>query len=548
MLAHERDRGSQRIIPTAGGVLASSPQTGWQDQHPSQVPPLASPADIGGPAFGGGRARTGQAPLRPSSVPSSLAPSEPVGVALPAELRAMFEPRLGDDLTGVRVHTTGSLADASCAAGAQAMTTGLDIAFTPGRYAPQTAAGRELLAHELVHVVQRHLASSVPGRAVSERGDPAEAEAEALAPQLVANGSRQTVREAPSALVQRQVTSPTSGHPGSAGGTGAFAPARTVSAYITLVREAESRLIAAGMSSIDDRIQVLSGIYYGTDWSLDYDVEKSQMRNTAFQLYTARAGPGTDPRPVLGTSLFNALKRSQDVAVPGIPDVDIGHIIIGMNARSSWTPRNVSVPSQGATGLEITTWVGDLGGAAAQLARDRLRTPSAPATRYFPGASGTDYGADSNLEGDIASYLAGAPAAATSLQALTVPAGGTIADALAVYFGARRAPTDRATRFLQMTGGTFSGACLANRASLESAYAAKFEAFGRWYAGTRYGAGTVAATVSVLPGAAAAVAHEFVNWLLRRVPGAAACGTSTPPPTTQQGGGIVDTARRWLGL
>uniref|UniRef100_UPI0022EAD86A eCIS core domain-containing protein n=1 Tax=Falsiroseomonas oryzae TaxID=2766473 RepID=UPI0022EAD86A len=39
--------------------------------------------------------------------------------------------------------------------GARAFTLGRDIVFAPGRYAPETAAGRSLLAHELAHVVQQ---------------------------------------------------------------------------------------------------------------------------------------------------------------------------------------------------------------------------------------------------------------------------------------------------------------------------------------------------------------------------------------------------------
>jgi hypothetical protein len=137
---------------------------------------------------------------------------------------------------------------------------------------------------------------------------------------------------------------------------------------------------------------------------------------------------------------------------------------------------------------------------------------------------GTDYGADSNLEGDIASYLAGAGAGATTLEALSVPAGGGIADALAAYFGARGVPADRASRFLAMVGGTLSGATLTNRSSIEAALAARFAAFGRWYIGTRYGPADVYSTSSLMGPAAADVAHEFVDWLLRRVHSTSAPG------------------------
>src|SRR5262249_2895 len=46
---------------------------------------------------------------------------------------------------------------------AEAYTVGQDIVFASGRYSPNTAGGRELLAHELTHVVQQGFAG--PGSA-----------------------------------------------------------------------------------------------------------------------------------------------------------------------------------------------------------------------------------------------------------------------------------------------------------------------------------------------------------------------------------------------
>lgn len=61
----------------------------------------------------------------------------------------------GYDFTQVRVHT-GSLATRSAQElNALAYTAGADIVFGDGQYAPETAKGRNLLAHELAHVVQQ---------------------------------------------------------------------------------------------------------------------------------------------------------------------------------------------------------------------------------------------------------------------------------------------------------------------------------------------------------------------------------------------------------
>ncbi|HEX9106421.1 MAG TPA: DUF4157 domain-containing protein, partial [Longimicrobiales bacterium] len=77
------------------------------------------------------------------------------GSALDDGLRAEIEPVVGEDLRGVRLHTDAHADDLARAVHAQAFTSGRDLFFRAGRYAPRSAAGRELLAHELVHVGQQ---------------------------------------------------------------------------------------------------------------------------------------------------------------------------------------------------------------------------------------------------------------------------------------------------------------------------------------------------------------------------------------------------------
>jgi hypothetical protein len=76
------------------------------------------------------------------------------GQPLDAATRAFMEPRFGHDFSRVRVHTDAGAAASARAVNAAAYTVGADVVFRPGRYAPHTAEGRRLLAHELVHVVQ----------------------------------------------------------------------------------------------------------------------------------------------------------------------------------------------------------------------------------------------------------------------------------------------------------------------------------------------------------------------------------------------------------
>lgn len=73
------------------------------------------------------------------------------GKPLPDEVRAKLEASFGADFSAVRIHEGPEAA----AVGALAFTRGTDIFFAPGQYQPETERGRELLAHELGHVVQQ---------------------------------------------------------------------------------------------------------------------------------------------------------------------------------------------------------------------------------------------------------------------------------------------------------------------------------------------------------------------------------------------------------
>jgi hypothetical protein len=83
------------------------------------------------------------------------------GQPLDAPTRAFFEPRFGYDFSHVRVHTDAKAAESATATNALAFTVGEHIAFASGQYAPGMGMGRQLLAHELTHVVQQRAGSLV---------------------------------------------------------------------------------------------------------------------------------------------------------------------------------------------------------------------------------------------------------------------------------------------------------------------------------------------------------------------------------------------------
>lgn len=100
-------------------------------------------------------------PAGPASTQPGIAPAQvhevigQPGQPLDLATRSFFEPRFGLDLSAVRVHAERGAGDAARSVGARAFTVGEHMVFAAGAFAPSSAAGRHLLAHELAHVVQQ---------------------------------------------------------------------------------------------------------------------------------------------------------------------------------------------------------------------------------------------------------------------------------------------------------------------------------------------------------------------------------------------------------
>jgi Domain of unknown function (DUF4157) len=100
-------------------------------------------------------------PLRVSPTDStharSMVPRSP-GVALDSSAQNAMAQRFSFDFSRVRVYSDSRAADLASGMHARAYTVGHHIVFGAGQYAPQSAIGRALLAHELSHVVQQSTA------------------------------------------------------------------------------------------------------------------------------------------------------------------------------------------------------------------------------------------------------------------------------------------------------------------------------------------------------------------------------------------------------
>ncbi len=74
-----------------------------------------------------------------------------VETRLPKPLRAEMEKAFGVDLSNIRVMES----QLPTLNGSETFARGNEIHFAPGRYDPHSNAGRELIGHELTHVVQQ---------------------------------------------------------------------------------------------------------------------------------------------------------------------------------------------------------------------------------------------------------------------------------------------------------------------------------------------------------------------------------------------------------
>lgn len=105
----------------------------------------------------------------PSNVHHALASSSR---PLDPSLRSFFEPQFGHDFSKVRVHSDPVAEQSARDVNAHAYTMGHDIVFAKDQYAPETSAGRQLIAHELWHVVEQSHSGTQPGHVLRKPAEP----------------------------------------------------------------------------------------------------------------------------------------------------------------------------------------------------------------------------------------------------------------------------------------------------------------------------------------------------------------------------------------
>jgi len=108
----------------------------------------------------------------PSWIESKISENSSNGKPLNDNTKTFMETRIGADFNNVRIHDNERAAQLSQGIHAQAFTTGSNIYFNRGKYAPETASGKKLLAHELTHVVQQGHAKSIQPKYLQAKEKP----------------------------------------------------------------------------------------------------------------------------------------------------------------------------------------------------------------------------------------------------------------------------------------------------------------------------------------------------------------------------------------
>ncbi len=123
------------------------------------------------------------------------------GQPLDAGTQNFMESRFGHDFSQVHIHSDAQAAQSARTMNANAYTMGDDIVFGTGQYAPATAMGRRLLAHELTHVVQQQ-SHDLPLATTEE----AEADANMLSHAILTGSPRSVQVSAPINIAFQKTT------------------------------------------------------------------------------------------------------------------------------------------------------------------------------------------------------------------------------------------------------------------------------------------------------------------------------------------------------
>lgn len=155
-LEREADETAERVLGMSVGRSASFSKAGPSVQRKCSCGGSCEKCKAGQPDEEVQRKPAGAGNVRQSVAPPIV--HEVIrsqGRPLDLNTRSFMEPRFGQDLSSIRVHTDDRASDSARQIHARAYTVGSQIVFGKGQFSPTTTPGRRLLAHELTHVLQQ---------------------------------------------------------------------------------------------------------------------------------------------------------------------------------------------------------------------------------------------------------------------------------------------------------------------------------------------------------------------------------------------------------
>ena len=155
----EADRVADQVMSSNPPQLSGGKSAAGYSGQTNPVQPLVQTKSVGTEG-----SELADVPPIVSEVLSS--PGQPMG----QEVRAFIEPRLGHDFSKIRVHTDDKAAESARAVNSLAYTSGSHLVFGADQYAPATAAGKRLLAHELTHSIQQGFGNKGSANGVGAAG------------------------------------------------------------------------------------------------------------------------------------------------------------------------------------------------------------------------------------------------------------------------------------------------------------------------------------------------------------------------------------------
>jgi uncharacterized protein DUF4157 len=153
--SHAAGRDVPHVAPHAEAAVLSAPEL----SHPGNAAPLAGLLTQLQQSHGNAHVQRVVADMNEakSGAESPQHESEQrIDAGIKSEMESAFRENFGD----VRVHTGSQAEKTTKELDARAVTRGRDIYFGRGEYNPATSEGKEVLAHELTHVIQQRSSSS----------------------------------------------------------------------------------------------------------------------------------------------------------------------------------------------------------------------------------------------------------------------------------------------------------------------------------------------------------------------------------------------------